>query len=122
MAVQAYTDLFNNAINDLATTLNDVTGLTVYTDPRNITPGVGFALIGSPSFNTYSPGIVSMTFPIQVMSTGPANEDALRNLLNTASKVFGARIGTMEGRPITLDIGGSMLPCYELLLNLQAQI
>jgi hypothetical protein len=56
------------------------------------------------------------------MSTGPANEDALRNLLNTASKVFGARIGTMEGRPITLDIGGSMLPCYELLLNLQAQI
>ena len=27
MAVQAYTDLFNNAVNDLATTLNAVTGL-----------------------------------------------------------------------------------------------
>jgi len=36
MAAQAYTDLFNTAINNLATTLNAVTGLVCITDPRNV--------------------------------------------------------------------------------------
>jgi hypothetical protein len=35
MAAQAYTDLFNTAINTLAAKLNTVTGLVCVTDPRN---------------------------------------------------------------------------------------
>jgi hypothetical protein len=36
MAAQAYTDLFNTAINTLATKLNTVTGLVCVTDPRYV--------------------------------------------------------------------------------------
>ena len=36
MAAQAYTDLFNTAINTLATTLNAITGLVCITDVRNV--------------------------------------------------------------------------------------
>jgi hypothetical protein len=34
----AYTDLFNEALDDLAAKLATVTGLVVVTDPRNIKP------------------------------------------------------------------------------------
>ena len=34
----AYTDLFNEALDDLSTFLATVTGLQVVTDPRNLVP------------------------------------------------------------------------------------
>jgi len=120
MAVQNYNDLFNTCLNNLAAKLAEVTGLRVVTDPRNITPGAGFVLVGAPSFATYSRGVANMTFPVQLISTGPSNLDALRTLLNTAALCFGSMTGILEGHPITLDLGGSSLPAYELFVNVQA--
>lgn len=115
----AYTDLFNEALDDLAATLGTVTGLQVVTDPRNMVPPCVF--LGAPSFTAWNYNIVKMTFPVQILSLGPANLDAMRNLLNLTSLVLAKNVAVTDGRPTTLDIGGVMLPAYELTVALQAQ-
>lgn len=121
MTVAAYTDLFNEAIDDLAATLNAVSGLTVVTDPRNILPGTNAALLGAPSFTAWNANIAKMTFPVQLISLGPSNLDALRSLLSTAAKLLNANVAVTDGRPISLEIGGVMYPAYELSISIQAQ-
>jgi hypothetical protein len=115
----AYTDLFNEALDDLASTLGTITGLQVVTDPRNLVPPCVF--LGAPSFTAWNYNIVKMTFPVQIISLGPANLDAMRNLLNLSALVLAKNVAVTDGRPTTLDIGGVMLPAYELTVNLQAQ-
>lgn len=121
MTVAAYTDLFNEAIDDLSATLNAVTSLTVVTDPRNILPGTNAALLGAPSFTAWNANIAKMTFPVQLISLGPSNLDALRSLLSTAAKLLNANVAVTDGHPISLEIGGVMYPAYELSISLQAQ-
>lgn len=121
MTVAAYTDLFNEAIDDLSATLNAVTGLKVVTDPRNILPGTNAALLGAPSFTAWNANIAKMTFPVQLISLGPSNLDALRSLLSTAAKLLNANVAVTDGHPISLEIGGVMYPAYELSISLQAQ-
>jgi len=121
MTVAAYTDLFNEAIDDLTATLNAVTGLTVVNDPRNIVPGTNSCLLGAPSFTAWNYNIVKMVFPVQLISTGPSNLDALRSLLSTAALLLGAKVAVTDGNPITLEIGGANYPAYELSISLQAQ-
>ena len=121
MTVAAYTDLFNEAIDDLSATLNAVTGLKVVTDPRNILPGTNAALLGAPSFTAWNANIAKMVFPVQLISLGPSNLDALRSLLSTAALLLGANVAVTEGHPISLEIGGAMYQAYELSISLQAQ-
>lgn len=119
MAVQTYTDLFNTAINNLSTFLGTVTGLRVVTDPRNLQPNC--ALIQAPSFTAYNYNIVDLAFPITIVGVGPGNEDALRTILNTVSLVLGKNVAVTDGRPVTLDLGGTVAPAYELTVKMQAQ-
>ena len=119
MPVAAFTDLFNEALDDLATFLGTVTGLQVVNDPRNLAPPC--VMIGAPSFTAFNYNIVKMTFPLQIISAGPSNLDAMRSLLNTASKVLTKNVAITAGRPTTLEIGGVMLPAYELTAEMQAQ-
>jgi hypothetical protein len=119
MAVQAYTDLFNHALNTLKTTLTAVTGLRVVTDPRNLVPNC--VLIQAPSFTAFNFNIADMSFPITIVGVGPGNEDALRTLLNLCSKVLAEKVGVTDGRPVTLDMGGTVAPAYELTVKVQAQ-
>jgi hypothetical protein len=78
-------------------------------------------MLGAPSFTAFNYNIVRMTFPLQIISLGPSNLDAMRSLLNTASKVLTKNVAITAGRPTTLEIGGVMLPAYELTAELQAQ-
>jgi hypothetical protein len=119
MGVAAFTDLFNEALDDLSAFLATTTGLQVVTDPRNLVPPC--AMIGAPSFTAFNNNIVHLTYPIQIISLGPSNLDAMRSLLNTASKVLGKNVAITAGRPTSLEIGGVMLPAYELTAELQAQ-
>jgi hypothetical protein len=48
----AYTDLFNEAIDDLATTLATISGLRVVTDPRNLNSNCCF--IDAPTFEAFN--------------------------------------------------------------------
>ena len=79
------TGLFNEGLDDLATTLLTITNLPVVRDPRNISPGC--VLIGAPSFDAWNYNIAKMTVPVQIISSGPGNQDALDQLLTIASKL-----------------------------------
>ena len=115
----AYTDLFNNALDDLTTTLQAVTGLQVVNDPRNLVPPCVF--IDAPSFDAFNYNIVKLMFPVKIITLGPANLDAQRSLLNIMSKVLAANIAVTDGRPTTTLIGGAEYPSYEVTANVQAQ-
>jgi hypothetical protein len=62
----AYTDLFNEALDDLTATLQTVTGLQVVNDPRNIVPPCAF--IDAPSFEAFNYNIVKITFPVRLIT------------------------------------------------------
>jgi hypothetical protein len=119
MAVVAYTDLFNECLDDLAAKLNTITGLQVVTDPRNLVPPCVF--IDAPTFEAFNGNIVKMTFPIRCITLGPGNLDAQRSLMNLAAKVLNANVGVASGRPTMAIIGGVEMPAYDLSLSIQAQ-
>ena len=115
----AFTDLFNEALDDLTATLVAVSGLQVVNDPRNRVPPCVF--IDAPSFDAFNYNIVKLMFPVKIITLGPANLDAQRSLLNIMSKVLAANIAVTDGRPTTTLIGGAEYPSYEVTANVQAQ-
>ena len=119
MPIPAYTDLFNEAIDDLTATLQTITGLQVVNDPRNIVPPCAF--IDAPSWESWNYNIVKLMFPVKIITLGPANLDAQRSLLNIMSKVLTANIAVTDGRPTSTLIGGVEYPSYEVTANVQAQ-
>ena len=118
MAAQTYTDLFNTAINNLATTLNAVSGLVCITDTRNVqAPCI---LLDAMSFTAFNANIVDISIPVTVISLGPSNADAYRNALNVAAKVLAAKVAVTDGRPTTLTIGGVDYPALSLNIQMKA--
>ena len=115
----AFTDLFNEALDDLTATLTAVSGLQVVNDPRNLVPPCVF--IDAPSFDAWNYNIVKLMFPVKIITLGPANLDAQRSLLNIMSKVLAANIAVADGRPTSTLIGGVEYPSYEVTANVQAQ-
>jgi hypothetical protein len=116
-----YTDLFNETLDDLATTLTAITSLRVVTDPTKLVPNCVF--IQAPSFTTIAGNgnIVRMDYPIKIVGSGPAGLPVLREILQISATVLGSDIIVMSGRPGTLDIGGQEYPCYDLAVGVQAQ-
>lgn len=119
MAVVAYTDLFNEVLDDLAARIGAITGVTVVTDPRNLAPPCAF--IDAPTFDAFNGNIVKMTFPVRVITLGPGNLDAQRSLMNLASKLLNANLGVLSGRPTMAILGGTEMPAYDLSISIQAQ-
>jgi hypothetical protein len=115
----AYTDLFNEALDDLAATLTTITGLQVVTDPRNLVPPCAF--IDAPSFVAFNRNIVKITFPVRLITLGPGNLDAQRSLMNMAALVLAKNVAVTAGRPTIAVIGGSELAAYDLTIEMQAQ-
>lgn len=115
----AYTDLFNEAIDDLGTTLATITGLRVVTDPRNLNSNCCF--IDAPSFNAFNDHIVTMSFPVRIIGIGPGNLDALRPLLAISAALLGKNVAVKSGRPALAQIGGQEFPAYDLQIDMQAQ-
>jgi hypothetical protein len=113
------TGLFNEGLDDLATTLLTISGLPVVRDPRNISPGC--VLIGAPTFTPYNYNIAKMTVPVQLISSGPGNQDALDQLLSIAANLMAKNVAVTEGRPTSLDIGGTIVPGYDLTVEMQVQ-
>ena len=116
-----YTDLLNEAIDDIAATLTAVTGLRVVTDPTKLVPNCVFLL--APSFTTFAGNgnVVAMDFPLKVVGSGPAGLPVLREILQVAATVLASKIIVLSGQPGTIDIGGASYPCYDLTVKLQSQ-
>jgi hypothetical protein len=115
----AYTDLFNVTLDNLAATLQTITGLRVVTEPRAINPPCVF--IDVPSFDAGNSNIVKMVFPVHVVGTGPTDLNGLRVLLNIASKLLNKDIAVTDGRPSSLTIGGQDFATYDLQISIQGQ-
>ena len=117
----AYTDLFNEAIDDISTTLTAVSSLRVVTDPTKLVPNCVF--LQAPSFTTFggNGNIVTMQFPIKIVGSGPAGLPVLRDILAITATVLAAGVAILSGQPGTLEIGGASFPCYDLTMNIQAQ-
>lgn len=117
----AYTDLLNEATDDLAATLTAVSGLRVVTDPTKLVPNCVF--IQAPSFTTYAGNgnIVTMDFPLKIVGSGPAGLPVLQQILSIVALVLASTVIVLDGRPGTLDIGGASFPCYDLTVKMQAQ-
>jgi hypothetical protein len=113
------TGLYNEGLDDLATTLATISGLPVVRDPRNISPGC--VLIGAPSFTMFNYNIAQMSVPVQIISSGPGNQDALDQLLSLAASLVAKNVAVTEGRPTSLDIGGTIVPGYDLMVEMQVQ-
>lgn len=115
----AYTDLFNEAIDDLATTLATISGLTVVTDPRNLQPPCVF--LDAPSFEAFNYNIAKVTFSCIILTMGPSNLDALRPALAIAAQLLNKQVAVTDGRPTQTMIGGVEYPSYSVNISLQAQ-
>ena len=116
-----YTDLLNEALDDLTATLTAISTLRVVNDPTKIVPNCVFIL--APSFTTVAGNgnIVRVDFPIKVIGSGPAGLPVLREILQITATVLGSTVIVMSGRPGTLEVGGQEYPCYDLAVGMQAQ-
>ncbi len=56
-----------------------------------------------------------------MLTLGPANLDAQRSLLNICAMLLAKNVAVTGGRPTVIDIGGSILPAYDLTVTMQAQ-
>ena len=117
----AYTDLFNEAIDDVAATLTAVVGLRVVTDATKIVPNCVF--IDAPSWETQAGNgkVIEMSFPIKVIGSGPAGLPVLRQILGICAKVQSSAIIVMSGQPGSVEIGGATYPAYNMTMSLKAQ-
>ena len=117
----AYTDLFNEAIDDVAATLTAVVGLRVVNDATKIVPNCVF--IDAPSWQTQAGNgkVIEMTFPIKVIGSGPAGLPVLRQILSICAKVQTSAIIVMSGDPGSVEIGGATYPAYNMTMSLKAQ-
>ena len=117
----AYTDLFNEAIDDVAATLTAVVGLRVITDATKIVPNCVF--IDAPSWETQAGNgkVIEMTFPIKVIGSGPAGLPVLRQILGICALVQTSSIIIMSGQPGSVEIGGATYPAYNMTMSLKAE-
>jgi hypothetical protein len=115
----AYTDFLNEALDDLVDILKTISGLRVINDPRNIAPPCAF--VDAPNIESWNGNIVKMTFPVTLISNGPGNLDALRQLLNLTSALVTKNIAVMSAQPKVVSVGGADYAGYELIIPIQAQ-
>lgn len=115
----AYTDFLNDAFDDLVNILKGITGLRVVDDPRNIAPPCAF--VDAPTIESFNYNIVKMNFPVTLISTGPGNLDALRQLLNLTAALITKNIAVMSAQPKVVTVGGQEFAGYEVIIPLQAQ-
>ena len=119
MPVPVYTDLFNAGFDELVAKLSTVVGLQVNNDARNITPPSVFVNIDS--VDGYNFNVAKLNFTLQIITLGPGNLDAMRNILSITAAMLAKRVAVTAGSPGFISIGGQDFPCYDLDISLQAQ-
>ena len=110
----------NEALDDLAAALANITGVPIVRDPRNITPGC--VLIGPPAGEPFNNNnIIALEIPLIAISSGPGNQDALDQLLTTVALILAKNIGVTGFRATSVNMGGVDAPAYEMTVRMQAQ-
>ena len=115
----AYTDLFNETLDDLAAVLGTITGLRIVTNPQNI--NVPCVFIDAPSFEAFNSNIVKMIFPIKVIGNGPGTLENMRQLLNISAALLTKNVAVTDGVPSSVTMGGQEFASYNLNISIQGQ-
>jgi hypothetical protein len=61
--------------------------------------------------------IAQMDFTVKVLTIGPGDRRAVRNLLQLVDLIRAANIGLTGGRPTVTTIGGAEYASYELTIS-----
>jgi hypothetical protein len=111
------TDILNDGFDALVTKLGTITGLRVTTDndPRNVNPPC--VMVEAPAFLMPTNTIAQMDFTVKVLTIGPGDRRAVRNLLQLVDLIRAANIGLTGGRPTVTTIGGADYASYELTIS-----
>jgi len=112
----AGTGYLNAAMAALETTISTATSLSVTRDTRNVTPGC--VLIEPPSGRALSPTVVDLTVPVKLISSGPANQDAVDQLLSLVAVLLAADVAVVDFSPSRY--GDAEAPAYDLTVRLAA--
>ena len=111
------TDILNDGFDALVTKLGTITGLRVTTDndSRNVNPPC--VMVEAPAFLMPTNTIAQMDFTVKVLTIGPGDRRAVRNLLQLVDLIRAANIGLTGGRPTVTTIGGAEYASYELTIS-----
>lgn len=115
----AWTDLFNEGIDDLAATLGTISGLRVVTNPKDINPPCVF--INAPSIDPINYNIARMEIPVDVVTLGPASLDALRDILAIVAKLMAKNVAVTSATPAVFEVGSQTYASYRVTIPIQVQ-
>ena len=115
----AWTDLFNEGLDDLAATLGTISGLRVVTNPKDINPPCIF--INAPTIDAWNYNIAKMEFPVDVVTLGPASLDAMRDILRIIALLLAKNVAVTDARPALFENGSQSYPCYRVTIPMQVQ-
>lgn len=114
MPTVVYTDDFNKALKFVFDTLDPIADMAVTDDPRNLKPPC--VLIEAPSFDAESANMITLQFPIVILTLGPDNRDGLKSCMSLVAKLVAANIGVKSGQNVTKEYGGVLYTAYEVTI------
>jgi hypothetical protein len=115
----AWTDLFNEGLDDLATTLETISGLRVVMNPKDVNPPCVF--INAPSIDAFNYNIARMEVPVDVITLGPASLDALRDVLAIVAELMKKNVAMTDARPAVFEVGSQSYASYRVTIPMQVQ-
>ena len=107
--------LFKTGYDQLVTTLQTITGLKVFDDPRTLNPPC--ALVEAPTISLNTNVNADMEFRVVIIAPGTGDNRTLDTLLDAADLVREAKIGLTAARPTTITYGGMDYSAYELTIR-----
>ena len=103
------------AIEELKAAL-ETAGVRVVTDPSAFTPHA--AVIEAPTVTATTMGAYTMDVPVAVVAPQPANEAALRWLLETLPTVLNAVRSNKADPGVYMPNANQSFPCYRVTVNI----
>jgi len=114
----AASGIFIEAIDALKATIIGL-GYKVVTDPRNVRPLTVY--IEPPTFTTFTSNVGNLTCRVSILAPPPGNQDSSDYLLTAVDQIMDSAVPVTEGRPGSLDVGGQLLPCYDLTVRIASK-
>lgn len=119
------TEALNDLRDELAKALEEIPGLRVTTDPRQVNPPC--CLIGLPTVERIANlGVgrwtVDVTIPVVLIAKPPGDQPAISWLLRFILPVM-RKLNAVEAEPVSsLDFGSNPLPTYPLAVRRRLKI
>lgn len=106
------------AVDELKTAL-EAAGVRVVTDPSTFTPHA--AVIEAPVVATTTMGAYTLEVPVAVVAPQPANESALRWLLETLPTVLNVVRANRADPGVYMPNANQPFPCYRVTVTITVE-